>query len=99
MGNKHKIIPKGLTMGNKQTKFQNLDEVRSVVLDSEYIERDIRGVGMLLHHASRSMLEDHIIDEIDYLTLKVLADKLLDDIAPKIQKLIEASYELLKATK
>jgi len=86
-------------MKNKQQTFQNLDEVRSVVLDSEYIERDIKGVGMLLHHASRSMLEDHIIDEIDYLTLQVLADKLLDDIAPRAQKLIEASYELLKATK
>ena len=75
------------------------DKTTSTILDSEYIERDIKGIGMLLHHASRSMLEDRIIDEIDYLTLQVLADKLLDDIAPRTQKLIEASYELLKARK
>ena len=75
------------------------DKTTSTILDSEYIERDIKGIGMLLHHTSRSMLEDRIIDEIDYLTLQVLADKLLDDIAPRTQKLIEASYELLKARK
>jgi len=69
---------------------------KSIILDSEYIERDIRGIGMLLQHTSHSMLENGLIDEVDYLALQVIADKLLDDIAPKTKQLFETSYELLQ---
>ena len=69
---------------------------KSIILNSEYIERDIRGVGMLLHHTSYSLFEDGLIDEVDYLALQVIADKLLDDIVPRTKQLIETSYELLK---
>jgi len=69
---------------------------KSIILESEYIERDIRGIGMLLDHLSHSMLESGLIDEVDYLALQVIADKLLDDIAPRTKQLIETSYELLR---
>jgi hypothetical protein len=69
---------------------------KSIILNSDILERDIRGIGMLLHHASRSLLEDGYIDEVDYLSLEIIADKLLEDIAPKVKELIDASYELLR---
>ncbi|GAB6045106.1 hypothetical protein JCM11957_07040 [Caminibacter profundus] len=73
-----------------------MSQATSTILDSEYIEREIRGTGMLLHYASRAMFEDELISEADYLALQVIADKLIEDIAPRTAKLIEASYELLK---
>ena len=73
----------------------NLDEIKSVILDSEEIVRDLRGVGMLLQHINISMIQNELIDESDYLALNVLANKLLDDIAPRANELINAAYILL----
>ena len=73
----------------------NLDEIKSVILDSEEIVRDLKGVGMLLQHINISMIQNELIDEIDYLALNVLVNKLLDDIAPRANELINAAYILL----
>jgi hypothetical protein len=79
----------------------NTTEIKnnSIILNREYIERDIKGIGILLQHTSRSMSKDELIDEIDYLALQVIVDKLLDNIAPRVNELIETSYELLKERK
>ena len=73
----------------------NLDEIKSVILDSEEIVRDLRGVGMLLQHINISMIQNELIDESDYLALNVLVNKLLDDIAPRANEMINAAYILL----
>jgi len=74
-----------------------MKNTRSIILDSEYIQRDIEGVGMLLQMVSRDLFDGGYISERDYLALQVLVNKLLEDISPRTQKLIEASHSLLKA--
>ena len=74
-----------------------MKNTRSIILDSEYIQRDIEGVGMLLQMVSRDLFDSGDISERDYLALQVLVDKLLEDIAPRTAKLIETSHSLLKA--
>ena len=75
------------------------DKTTSTILDSEYIEKDIRGAAMLVDNVSRQLFNDGYIVEDDYLALQIISKTLLDDIAPRTKKLIEASYELLKARK
>ncbi|GAB6045471.1 hypothetical protein JCM11957_10690 [Caminibacter profundus] len=74
-----------------------MKNTKSIILDSEYIVRDIEGVGMLLQSISRGLLDDGIIGMREYLAMQVLVDKLLEDIAPRTNELIQASYSFLKA--
>ncbi|QCT93774.1 hypothetical protein FE773_00845 [Caminibacter mediatlanticus TB-2] len=76
-----------------------MKNTRSIILDSEYIVRDIEGVGMLLQMVSSELYSNGDISKRDYLAIQVLVDKLLGDIAPRTNELIEASYSLLKAQK
>jgi len=72
---------------------------KSIILDSEYIERDLRGVATLLDNASRQLFNDGYIVEDDYLALQSIVKMLTDDITPRTKELIKASYELLKKIK
>jgi hypothetical protein len=72
---------------------------KSIILDSEYIQRDIEGIAVLIEHIGSSLLESGYIDERDYYALQLVSKTLSEDIAKRIQELIEASYKLLKEKK
>lgn len=72
---------------------------KSTILNSEYIERDLRGVATLLDNASRQLFNDGYIVEDDYLALQSIVKMLNDDITPRCKELINASYELLRKIK
>ena len=69
---------------------------KSIILDSEYIERDIKATAVLLDNTSRELFEDGYISEDDYYALQMISRILDEDIAPRCKELINASYELLK---
>jgi hypothetical protein len=72
---------------------------KSIILDSEYIQRDIEGVAVLIEHIGSSLLESGYIDERGYYALQLVSKTLSEDIAKRTQELINASYELLKENK
>lgn len=69
---------------------------KSIILNSEYIERDIKAVAALLDNSVRQLYEDGYIPENDYYALQMMSNFLSDDIAPRCKELINASYELLR---
>jgi len=69
---------------------------KSIILDSEYIERDIRATAILLDNTSRQLYEDGYITEDDYLALQMISKVLNEDIAKRTQELINVSYKLLE---
>ena len=72
---------------------------KSTILNSEYIERDLRGAATLLDNASRQLFNDGYIVEDDYLALQAIVKIISDDITPRCKELINASYELLRKIK
>jgi len=70
--------------------------MKSTILNSESIERDIRATATLLDNASRQLLDDGYIVEDDYLALQIISKMLNNDIAPRTKELIDASYKLLQ---
>jgi len=70
--------------------------MKTIILNSEYIERDLRGVATLLDNASRQLFNDGYIVEDDYLALQSIVKILTDDITPRIKELIDVSYKLLQ---
>ena len=70
--------------------------MKTIILNSEYIERDLRGVATLLDNASRQLFNDGYIVEDDYLALQSIVKMLTDDITPRTKELIDVSYKLLQ---
>lgn len=71
----------------------------STILDSDNIERDIKGISILLDNTSRELFDDGYIPEADYLALQLLSKLLSENIAIKVKELSDVSYQLLRNQK